>query len=228
MSRASRTPVIAVDGPSAAGKGTLARRLASHFGYAFLDTGLLYRAVAAKVLGAGGDPSDAAAATKAAQGLRLDELDAPELRSDAVAQGASKVAAIPAVRSALLDPQRRFAAAPPGGAPGAVLDGRDIGTVVCPDATVKLFITAGPEVRAARRARENLGSRELIGPEAEGIYARVLQDMIERDARDSGRTVAPLLPARDALIIDSSALDPDAAFAAALAHISTSGLIAKA
>lgn len=225
----SRKPiVIAVDGPAAAGKGTLARRLARHLGFAFLDTGLLYRATAARLLRGGGQPDDAAAATAAAEALTLADLDSPELRSEAIAQAASRVAAIPAVRAALLEMQRRFAAQPPDGAPGAVLDGRDIGTVVCPDADAKLFVTATPQVRAARRTREILGGRELIGAEAEGIYARVLQDMIERDARDSSRAVSPLAPARDALVIDTSALDPDAAFAAALAHISAIGLVAKA
>lgn len=228
MKSGRRTLVIAVDGPSAAGKGTLARRLAAHFGFAFLDTGLLYRAVALQLLRAGASPDDPDAATRTAEDLDLAMLDAPELRSEPVSQAASKVAAVAGVRAALLEVQRQFAAAPPGGRPGAVLDGRDIGTVVCPEAAVKLFVTAGAEVRAARRARELLGVKELIGPEAERIYARVLQDMKERDARDSGRSIAPLLPARDALIIDSSALDPDAAFAAALAHISKSGLIAEA
>jgi cytidylate kinase len=228
MTAAPRSVVIAVDGPSAAGKGTLARRLAAHFGFAFLDTGLLYRAVAVWLLRAGASPDDAAAAASAAENVDLAMLDAPEVRSEAVSQAASKVAAIPAVRAALLGVQRRFAAAPPDGAPGAVLDGRDIGTVVCPDAMVKLYVTASPEVRARRRAKEILGVGELIGPQAEGIYARVLQDMRERDARDSGRPVAPLLPARDALIIDTSALDPDAAFAAALAHITAKGVTARA
>jgi cytidylate kinase len=219
--------VIAVDGPSAAGKGTLARRLAAYLGFAFLDTGLLYRATAARLLRERGGELEPASAAAAARSLTMADLDAADLRSEAVAQAASKVAALPAVRAALLDLQRRFAAQPPDGAPGAVLDGRDIGTVVCPDADAKLFVTASPAVRARRRTRELLGGIELIGAEAEGIYARVLQDMIERDARDTGRAVSPLAPARDALIIDTSALDPDAAFAAALAHISAIGLIAR-
>ncbi|MBX6323002.1 MAG: (d)CMP kinase [Rhodospirillaceae bacterium] len=226
--------VIAVDGPAAAGKGTLARRIAGHLGFAYLDTGLLYRCVAAKLLRAGRDPEDAAAAEAAARSVRIEDLDAPDLRSEAVSQAASKVAAIPGVRGALLGLQRRFAAEPPplreGGPrpPGVVMDGRDIGTVVCPEAPVKIFITASPEVRAARRAREialeTLGVNELIGERAERIYARVLQDMIERDARDAARAVAPLVPARDARVIDTSALDPDEAFAAALAYISEVGV----
>jgi len=209
--------VVAVDGPSAAGKGTLARRIAEHFNLAFLDTGLIYRAVGARLLRAGRDPGDEAAAVAAAREVGLDELDAPELRADAVAQAASRVAAIPAVRAALLAVQRRFAADPPAGprgpAAGAVLDGRDIGTVVCPDAAVKLFVTASLETRAERR------HKELLGQGRQSIYARVLQDMSERDARDSGRAVAPLTPARDAVIVDSTALDKDAAFAVAARHV---------
>jgi cytidylate kinase len=228
-------PLIAVDGPSAAGKGTLARRIAEHLGFAYLDTGLLYRCAAANLLRAGQDPSDTEAAVRAAQAVRLEDLQADHLRSEAVSQAASKVAAIPGVRAALLGLQRRFAADPPpiegpeGPRPaaGAVLDGRDIGTVVCPEAAVKIFVDATPEVRASRRAREIAveasAGNELIQAGAERIYARVLQDMIERDARDSGRAVAPLVPARDAFKIDSSALGPDEAFAAALAHIRAAG-----
>jgi CMP/dCMP kinase len=203
--------IIAIDGPAAAGKGTLARRLARHLGYAYLDTGLLYRAVGVKTLRAGADPSDAAAATKAAQALKVEELTRDDLRSDAAANAASRVAALPSVRRALLAFQRRFADIPPDGAAGAVLDGRDIGTVVCPNADLKLFVTASLEVRAARRLKE---LREL-GLEA--IDSRVLREMQERDARDSERAVAPLEPARDAVVIDTSGLDPDAVFAAALA-----------
>ncbi|MGH6928925.1 MAG: (d)CMP kinase [Dongiaceae bacterium] len=210
--------VIAVDGPSAAGKGTLGRGLARHFGLAFLDTGLLYRGVAARLLAAGQDPGDARAAEAAARALRFDELDAPKLRDDAVAQAASKVAAIPGVREALLGLQRSFAATPPTGADGkvrgAVLDGRDIGTVVCPDATVKLFVTASLEARAQRR------HQELLGRNGESIYARVLQDMKERDQRDSTRKAAPLTPAPDALVIDTTALSAEAALAVAVNFVS--------
>jgi cytidylate kinase len=226
MPGGDRTPfVIAVDGPSASGKGTLARRLAAHYGLAYLDTGLLYRAVGAHLLRAGLDPCDEAAATAAAKTIMLDELDAPDLRSEAVSQAASKVAAIAGVRAALLDQQRDFAANPPPRRPGptqgstlepargAVLDGRDIGTVVWPRAQVKLFVVAGLEERAARR------HKELLERGGESIYSRVLQDMRERDARDSGRTIAPLAPAPDAVVIDTSAVDADAAFALAVAHI---------
>lgn len=198
--------IIAVDGPAASGKGTLARRIAARFGYVHLDTGKLYRAVGLAVLRAGGDPSDPTAASAAADALDLGGLDDPALAGDDAAQAASKVAAIPAVRSALLDAQRKFAHTPPG----AVLDGRDIGTVVCPDADIKLFVTADLEVRADRRHKELLNRGE------DSIYARVLQDLIERDARDSGRSVAPLIPAADAVVLDTSALDADTAFAAAV------------
>lgn len=206
-----RPRIIAIDGPAAAGKGTLARRLARHLGYAYLDTGLLYRAVGVKTLQAGCDPEDATAATAAAERLAAADLDDGALRGDAAAAAASKVAAIPGVRRALLDFQRRFAAEPPGGAPGAVLDGRDIGTVVCPDADLKLFVTAALEVRAERRLKE-LRQRGL-----EAIDSRVLREMQERDARDSARAVAPLEPAGNAVVIDTSELGPDAVFAAARA-----------
>ncbi|MPY73275.1 MAG: (d)CMP kinase [Alphaproteobacteria bacterium] len=205
--------IVAVDGPAASGKGTLARRLAAHLGYAHLDTGKLYRAVGHAVLAAGQDPEDAAAATRAAKSLRIESLGDPALLGDAAAAAASKVAAIPCVRAALLRFQQDFAQSPPGEAAGAVLDGRDIGTVVCPGAEAKLFITAEVAVRAERR------HKELIGSGQPSIYAQVLQDLKERDARDSNRAVAPLRPARDAKMLDTSALDPDAVFAAALAYI---------
>ncbi len=205
--------IVAVDGPAASGKGTLARRIAAHLGYAHLDTGKLYRAVGHAVLAAGRDPEDAAAATRAAKSLTPEDLADPALLGDAAAAAASRVAAIPGVRAALLRFQRDFAEHPPGGAPGAVLDGRDIGTVVCPGAEIKLFVTADLAVRAERR------HKELIGRGEASIYARVLQDLKERDARDSNRAVAPLRAARDAKILDTSGLDPDAAFAAALAYI---------
>ncbi len=207
--------IIAIDGPAAAGKGTLARRLATKYGLALLDTGLLYRAVGVKVVGAGGDPEDAATATKVAQELEPRDLEAETLRSDEAAQAASKVSAIPGVRAALLQFQRDFAHHPPEGKNGTVLDGRDIGTVVCPDALAKLFVTASTEVRAHRRFKE-LQEREL-----DAIYARVLEDMKERDARDSGRDVAPLEPAEDAFVLDTSDMDADAAFAAALDFVAS-------
>ena len=205
--------IVAVDGPAASGKGTIARRLAAHLGYGYLDTGKLYRAVGKAVLDAGQDPDDPAAAVRAAKALDPTMLDDPALGADDVAAAASKVAAISCVRAALLKFQQDFAAAPPGGAKGAVLDGRDIGTVVCPDAEVKIFVTADVAVRADRR------HKELIGRGEDSIYAQVLQDLKERDARDSDRAVAPLRPACDAETLDTSDLDPDAAFAAALAYI---------
>ncbi|MDH3235804.1 MAG: (d)CMP kinase [Alphaproteobacteria bacterium] len=208
--------IVTIDGPAAAGKGTLARRLALALGLAYLDTGALYRAVGLSVLRAGGDPADKAAAVEAAENLDRSILDEPELRGDAAANAASKVAAIPAVRKELLVFQRDFAANPPAGKKGAVLDGRDIGTVVCPDADVKLFITASAEARAERRLKE-LQARGI-----EAIYATVLQDMKERDARDQARAVAPLVPAEDAHILDTTDLDVDEAFEQALAIVDPS------
>lgn len=205
--------IIAIDGPAASGKGTLAKRLAQHFGFAHLDTGKLYRAVGLAVLQAGEDPEDTVAAERAANALAPSDLDNTALSGDDAAVAASKVASIPAVRDALLAFQRRFAESPPDGAAGAVIDGRDIGTVVCPDASAKLFVTAGVEIRAERRHKELLGRGETI------IYARVLQDLTERDERDSNRAVSPLKAANDAIVLDTSTLDPDAAFAAALAYV---------
>ncbi len=208
------TPVvIAVDGPAAAGKGTLARRLADHLGFAYLDTGLLYRAVGARLLDRAGEMVDESAAVAAAEAIAPDDLMRPDLRSDTVASAASRVAAMAGVRRALLGFQRRFAEAPPDQAPGAVLDGRDIGSVVCPDATVKLFITASEDVRAARRLRE------LQGRGVEAIHDTVLRDLRERDSRDASRAVAPLRPAEDAVVIDTSRLDPDGVLDVALAAI---------
>ena len=195
--------IIAVDGPAAAGKGTLARRLAAHFGLRHLDTGLLYRAVGVKSRASGED------AVRVAENLAAEDLGHPALREEAAGRAASEVAAIPAVRAALLEFQRRFARLPPG----AVLDGRDIGTVVCPDADVKLFVTASAEKRAERRWKELLAKGEPA------IAERVLRDMQERDARDAARDVAPLAPAADAVLLDTSELDADAAFAAALAIV---------
>jgi len=205
--------IIAVDGPVAAGKGTLARRLAAALDYAYLDTGSIYRAVAAKILAAGGDPEDPETATAAARDLEPIDLERDDLRLETVSQAASKVAAIPPVRAALLDFQRDFAEHPPGRRSGAVLDGRDIGTVVCPEANVKFFLTASVEARAARR------HKELIERGEESIYARVLQDLRERDARDSGRVTAPLRAAEDAVRLDTSSMDADQAFAVAMAEI---------
>lgn len=210
-----RLVVIAIDGPAASGKGTLAQRIAAHLGYAHLDTGTLYRAVGLELLRAGKDPHDAQAAAAAARALGVDALADPALRSDEAANAAGIVAAIPEVRAALLRYQRDFAAAPPGGAPGAVLDGRDIGTVVCPEADIKIFVDAPVEVRAARRLKE------LQERGSDVISSRVLQDMEERDARDRSRAVAPLAAAEDAYILDTTLLDADAAFAAALDFIAS-------
>jgi cytidylate kinase len=201
--------IIAVDGPAAAGKGTLGRRLAQRYNLAFLDTGGLYRAVALKVIERGGDPADPATAEAAAKTVRAGDLDDPRLREDRVSDAASVVAAIPEVRAALLAFQRDFAHHPPVGFAGTLLDGRDIGTVVCPDATVKLFVTASPEARAARRFKE------LQEAGGSAIYQRVLQDIEQRDARDRERQTAPLRPASDAIELDTTALDADAAFAKA-------------
>lgn len=198
--------IIAIDGPAASGKGTLGRRLAQHYGLAFLDTGGLYRAAALKTLESGGDPSDPAVAEAAARQVRPDDLADPRLRDERVSQTASVVAAIPGVRAALLAFQRDFARHPAPAFKGAVLDGRDIGTVVCPDADVKLFVTASAEARAARRFKE------LQESGANAIYQRVLQDIEQRDARDRKRQMAPLRPAEDALELDTTALDADAAF----------------
>lgn len=199
--------VIAVDGPAASGKGTLARRLSKHFGLAHLDTGLLYRAVGWQVRD---NLSDLDAAIQAARAFDIDWLSIPELRGESAGQAASKISAIPQVREALLEFQRSFCRQPTG----AVLDGRDIGTVICPEAPAKLFVTASVEVRAGRRHRE-LQAREIPS-----IYAEVLQDLIERDARDSQRTAAPMKAADDALLLDTSGLDADQAFEAALSYIS--------
>jgi len=197
--------IVALDGPAAAGKGTLAKRIAAHFAVPHLDTGALYRAVASKVLRTGATPEAAAA------GFRIEDMDVPDLRSGAVGAHASKVAVVPAVRASLLEFQRNFARRPGG----AVLDGRDIGTVVCPwPETVKIFVTASPEARARRRYNELLGRGETP------IYAAVFADLAERDKRDSERAEAPLKPAPDADVLDTSDLDPDAAFRMALGLIS--------
>ncbi|HXP31764.1 MAG TPA: (d)CMP kinase [Stellaceae bacterium] len=205
--------IIAVDGPAASGKGTLARRLAAHYHLAHLDTGSLYRATALRVLLAGGDPADPAAAVQAARAVMAADLSDPRLREDRVAEAASVVAAIPAVRKALLTFQRDFAHRPPAGLAGAVLDGRDIGTVVCPEADAKLFLTATLQARALRRFKE------LQQWDSGAIYERVLQDMEVRDARDRQRRTAPLERAADAFELDTTKLDADAAFAAAVDFI---------
>lgn len=186
--------VIAIDGPAASGKGTIARALARHFGFHHLDTGLLYRATGAK----GGDP------VEAARNLSPEDLTRDDLRSAEAGQAASRIAAIPDVRAALVAFQHRFAAQPPG----AVLDGRDIGTVICPDAQVKLYVIASDEVRAARRAAE-LGADPV----------EILTQLRERDRRDSDRATAPLRPAADAVLIDTSDLAIDQAITTAIAAV---------
>ena len=200
-----RAIVIAVDGPAASGKGTVARALASHFGLPHMDTGILYRAVALNLFRFGGDPGNEFEALRACD-LTSVSLEDPDLRSEIVGSFASRISGYPAVREKLFDRQRRFASQ----AGGAVLDGRDIGTVVAPDADVKLFVTASLDVRACRRVAELL---------SRGIAAHledVLIDLQARDARDSGRDVAPLTQAKDALLLDTSALDVDQAIAAAI------------
>jgi CMP/dCMP kinase len=201
--------IIAIDGPAASGKGTLARRIASHYGLHHLDTGLLYRAVAKAVLDAGHAADDAARALAAAAAIDPQKFDEDALKAPAVTEASSVVAAIPQVRQALLDYQRAFAARPRG----AVLDGRDIGTVIAPAADVKLFITASPQIRAARRVAE-LNARGEAADERE-----VLADLLRRDERDSARAAAPLKPAPDAHLLDTTHLDIDAAFRAAVAII---------
>ena len=209
--------IIAIDGPSASGKGTLAKRLATHLSFAHLDTGKIYRAVGREVIRQGGDPEDERMALLVAQTLNPITLSDPALSGDEAALAASKVARMNDVRDVMLEFQRNFAENPPGGEAGAVLDGRDIGTVVCPDAAVKLYLLANAEVRAKRRHKELLERGEA------SIYARVLQDMKDRDDRDTSRSVAPLKPADDAFLLDTSGLNADKAFAAALVEVEKFG-----
>ena len=208
------TPVIAIDGPSASGKGTLARSLAQALGFAYLDTGAIYRLVAKTVLTSGGNPDQVADCLTAALMVKNSfapaQLDDPALRTDEVAQATSRASKHQEVRTLLLGLQRDFAAHPPAPAKGAVLDGRDIGTVVCPKAALKLFVTASPEIRAERRFKE----LQLKGFAT--TYDAVLKDMHERDARDSGRSAAPLKPAEDAVHFDTSDLTADKALEKAL------------
>ena len=200
--------IVAIDGPAAAGKGTLARRLAAELELPYLDTGLLYRATGRRVLDAGGDPADPVAAAAAARGLRAEDTGRGDLRGPVADAAAAAVAAIPAVRAALLDFQRGF-----GRANGAVLDGRDIGTVIFPDAAVKIFVTASLPARARRRWLE------LQGKGTPAPYEQVEADMRARDAQDAARTAAPLRAADDAVALDTTAMDAEAAFARALAVV---------
>jgi cytidylate kinase len=201
--------IIAIDGPAASGKGTLGKRLAAHYGLRHLDTGLLYRAVALAVLDAGRAPNDADAAVAAAKALDPAHFDEAALKAPKVGEAASVVSAIPEVRAALLAFQRDFAARDPG----AVLDGRDIGTVICPQAEVKIFVTASPEVRAGRRAKEYRAAGQQIDDDT------VLADIKKRDARDMGRAAAPLKQAPDAHLLDTSDMDISTAIRAAIAIV---------
>jgi CMP/dCMP kinase len=198
--------IIALDGPAASGKGTLGKRLAAHYGLRHLDTGLLYRAVAKAVIDAGQQPADETAALAAALTLDPAQFDEAALKAQGIGEAASVVSAIPQVRAALLAFQRDFAAAPPG----AVLDGRDIGTVICPDADVKIFVTAAPEVRARRRAAEFAGSGRPVDE------AAVLADIKARDDRDTNRAAAPLKQAPDAHLLDTSEMDISTVIRAAI------------
>lgn len=202
--------IIAIDGPAASGKGTLAKRIAQHFGLHHLDTGLLYRAVARDMRRAGLDYDNAQVAAAVAMALDTSTLEDPELRSPAIGDAASLVAKHPPVRAALLELQRRFASQ----TPGAVLDGRDIGTVVCPGAVVKIYVTATPEVRAERRFKESVSRGDRV------TYDMVLWDIHRRDERDAGRDAAPMRPADDAVLLDTSNLDIEASFDKALGVIS--------
>ncbi len=198
--------IIAIDGPAASGKGTLGKRLAAHYGLRHLDTGLIYRAVGKTLLDAGAPPDDVASAVAAARALDPASFDESALKTPAVGEAASLVSVIPHVREALLAFQRDFAAVPPG----AVLDGRDIGTVICPGADVKIFVTAAPDVRAHRRASEYRAHGRAIDD------ATVLADILKRDERDRNRAAAPLKQAPDAHLLDTTHLDIDAAIRAAI------------
>ena len=201
--------IIAIDGPAASGKGTLARNLARHLGLPYLDTGLLYRATARALMNEGRDLSCKEAAIAAARDLAFTGFDEDLLRGREMAEAASIVAAIPEVRTALVELQRDFARSPGG----AVLDGRDIGTVICPEACPKIFVTASVEARATRRALELSAQGERAD------YAAVLADIVKRDERDKNRAAAPLLAAKDAIVLDTTTLDAEAAFQAALAIV---------
>lgn len=202
--------IIAIDGPAASGKGTLSRRLADHFGLRHLDTGLTYRAVAAALLANGLPLGDEGIAIEIAHNLDLAQMDKSVLSAHEIGEAASRIAVLGGLRDELVKLQRRFAQTPPG----AVLDGRDIGTVVCPDATVKLFVTASPEARAKRR------TDEMVSKGQDAQYAAVLEDLKRRDERDSKRTVAPMRQADDAVLLDTTEMDIETAFQAAVDIIS--------
>ena len=213
----SKPFIIAIDGPAASGKGTIARKLAQKYNLAYLDTGLLYRAVGLRVVNAGKSFEDEGAFIAASADIKAKDLEDEALRSDEVGQAASVAGNIQKVRDNLLAFQRDFATNPPDGTKGAVLDGRDIGTVICPDAPFKFFITADLEIRAQRR------HKELISRGIHSIYARVLEELRIRDQRDSQRSIAPLAPAKDARVVDTSAIDADKAFEILADHIETLG-----
>tara|TARA_R110002096_G_scaffold436090_1_gene667240 strand:+ start:9625 stop:10278 length:654 start_codon:yes stop_codon:yes gene_type:complete len=208
--------IIALDGPAASGKGTLARRLADHYNLALLDTGALYRAVGWNVLQAGGNPENKDDAVKAVEKLSITDLSNPELRSESIGAAASKVATIPAVRRTLVDFQRTFAHNPPANKDGTILDGRDIGTVICPDAPIKIFITADVETRAKRRFLEEFGEN---GSEQE--YQKILTELRARDERDMNRASSPLKQAENAYLIDTTYSDIEAVFEAAISFVSS-------
>lgn len=197
--------VIAVDGPAASGKGTIASRLAAAYGLPMLDTGLLYRAVGVRLLATGGDLDDPASAEASARGLDLSELEQPQVRTRAAGEAASRVAVHPGVRKALFDLQRKFAEQESG----AVIDGRDIGTVIAPDAQAKLYVTASPEVRADRRWKQLAGQGESV------TFDEILADIRKRDERDGGRKDAPMTQAADAVLLDTSEMGIEQAFDAA-------------
>lgn len=204
--------IIAIDGPAASGKGTLARKLAEHYSLPHLDTGLTFRAVAHALLTSDKPLDDEVLAEKAASGLDLGALDRSVLSAHDIGEAASKVAVMPRVRTALLEAQCKFAGQPGG----AVLDGRDIGTVVCPDADVKIFVTASAEVRAQRR------TDEIVGKGGKADFEQILQDVKKRDERDSNRAVAPLIPAENAHLLDTSKLDIESAFQHAVSIVEAS------
>jgi CMP/dCMP kinase len=203
--------VIAVDGPAASGKGTIASRLAAAYGLPMLDTGLLYRAVGVRILAAGGDLDDPVSAEASARGLELSELEKPEVRTRAAGEAASRCAVHPGVRKALFELQRAFATQEGG----AVLDGRDIGTVICPEAPAKLYVTASPEVRAQRRWKQLLGQGETV------TFDDILADIRKRDERDGGRKDAPMTQAADAVLLDTSEMSIEQAFDAARRIVET-------
>ncbi len=208
--------IIALDGPAASGKGTLARHLASHYNLALLDTGVLYRAVGWNVIQAGGNPNNEIDALQALKKLPNTDLSNKELRSESIGTAASQVAAKPSIRLALVDFQRTFANNPPANKNGTILDGRDIGTVICPDAPVKIFITADVETRAKRRFLEEFGNNKN-----DKEYQKILQKLRDRDKRDTSRASSPLKQAKNAHLIDTTYSDIEAVFEAAITFVSS-------